>query len=112
MLSTPCCWSYRPAETLKKDPDADVDLKTGGQIDLLIDRADKTISICEMKYAQGEYEITKSYAKHVEDRLRTFRKITKTKKSFSMVYVTPSGLYDNIYARQVNRQITADDLFK
>lgn len=112
MLSTPCCWSYRPAEALKKDPDADVDMKTGGQIDLLIDRADKTISICEMKYAQGEYEITKSYAKHVEDRLRTFRKVTKTKKSFSMVYVTPSGLYDNIYARQVNRQITADDLFK
>ncbi|MGN0190364.1 MAG: ATP-binding protein, partial [Candidatus Cryptobacteroides sp.] len=112
MLNTPCCWSYRPAEALRNDPDADTDLKTGGQIDLLIDRTDKTISICEMKYSQREYEITKPYAKRVDDSLRTFRKVTKTKKSFSLVYVTPSGLYDNMYARQINRQITADDLFK
>ena len=112
MFHSPCCWSYRPSETLKNDPDADVDLKTGGQIDLLIDRNDKTISICEMKYATGEYEITKAYAAIVEKRLRMFRKVTKTKKSFSVVYVTPFGLYDNMYARQVNRQITADDLFR
>ena len=65
-----------------------------------------------MKYATGEYEITKAYAAIVEKRLRMFRKVTKTKKSFSVVYVTPFGLYDNMYARQVNRQITADDLFR
>lgn len=78
---------------------------------MLIDRNDKTISICEMKYTGGEYEITKTYAAHVEKRLRTFRKVTSTKKSFAIVYVTPFGLYDNMYARQANRQITADDLF-
>ena len=95
----------------KYDPDADEDLKTGGQIDLLIDRKDKTVSICEMKYSEGEYEITKSYASRVEQRLRTFRKVTGTKKSFSVVYVTPFGLYNNMYARKVNKQVTADDLF-
>ncbi|MGM9737286.1 MAG: ATP-binding protein [Candidatus Cryptobacteroides sp.] len=109
---TPCCWSYRPTEELKNDPDADYDLKTGGQIDLLIDRNDKTVSICEMKYASGKFEISKTYAALVEKRLRMFRKVTKTRKSFSIVYVTPFGLYDNMYARQVNKQITADDLFK
>ena len=82
------------------------------QIDLLIDRNDKTISICEMKYASGEYEITKAYANHVDQRLRTFRKVSSTKKSFSIVYITPFGLLNNMYARKVNRQITADDLFK
>jgi len=48
----------------------------------------------------------------VEQRLRTFRKVTNTKKSFSKVYLTPFGLYDNMYARKVTKQIIADDLFK
>ena len=108
---SPCSWSYRPSEAILNDADADEDLKSGGQIDLLIDRNDKTISVCEMIYASGEYEITKAYANHVEQRLRTFRKVTSTKKSFSIVYVTPFGLYNNMYARKVNKQITADDLF-
>ncbi len=109
---SPCSWAYRPSEAVLNDADADEDTKTGGQIDLLIDRSDKTISVCEMKYAGGEYEITKAYASHVEQRLRTFRKVTNTKKSFSIVYVTPFGLLNNMYARKVNKQVTADDLFK
>lgn len=109
---SPCSWVYRPSETILDDPNADEDMKTGGQIDLLIDRNDKTVSVCEMKYASGEYEITKTYASHVDQRLRTFRKVTSTKKSFSIVYVTPFGLHDNMYARRVNKQITSDDLFR
>ena len=109
---SPCSWTYRPSDAVKNDANADEDLRRGGQIDLLIDRKDKTISVCEMKYSGGEYEITKAYANHVEERLRTFRKVTNTKKSFSIVYVTPFGLYNNMYARKVNKQITADDLFK
>ena len=109
---SPCSWNYRPSEAVINDADADNDLKRGGQIDLLIDRNDKTISVCEMKYSSGEYEITKAYANHVDERLRTFKKVTNTKKSFSIVYVTPFGLYNNMYARKVNKQVTADDLFK
>ncbi|MDO4159606.1 MAG: ATP-binding protein [Prevotellaceae bacterium] len=109
---SPCSWIYRPTEAVINDANADDDLKTGGQIDLLIDRNDKTISVCEMKYSGIEYEITKSYANRVEQRLRTFRKVTNTKKSFSLVYITPFGLHNNMYARKVNKQITADDLFK
>ena len=112
IFHSPCSWSYRPSESVLNDAEADEDMKSGGQIDLLIDRNDKTISICEMKYASGEYEITKAYANHVDQRLRTFRKVSSTKKSFSIVYITPFGLLNNMYARKVNRQITADDLFK
>lgn len=112
MYYTPCSWYYRPSVEVLNDADADEDLKEGGQIDLLIDRNDKTVSVCEMKYASGEYEITKAYANHVEQRLRAFRKVTSTKKSFSIVYVTPFGLHDNMYARKVHKEITADDLFR
>lgn len=107
----PCSWSYRPSDAVAKDTDADADLKTGTQIDLLIDRNDKTISVCEMKYASSEYEITKAYAAHIEQRLRTFQKVTKTKKTLNMVYVTPFGLRNNMYARKVSKQVIADDLF-
>ena len=108
---TPCSWTYRPSGAVAQNAEADEDLKHGAQIDLLIDRSDKSISVCEMKYAASEYEITKAYADHVEQRLRIFRKVTNTKKSFSIVYVTPFGLRNNMYARKVSRQLTADDLF-
>ncbi len=104
-------WSYRPSAAIVADPEGDEDLKTGAQIDLLIDRNDRTISICEMKYCDSEYEITKAYAARVEQRLRTFRKVTNSRKSISQVYITPFGLLNNMYARKVNGQITADDLF-
>ena len=35
----------------------------GAQIDMLIDRADKCINLCEMKFSSAAFEITKSYAK-------------------------------------------------
>ena len=92
-------------------PNGDDSIKTGGQIDLLIDRADKTITVCEMKYSDGEYEIDKAYDKHVQDRLRLFKDVEKTTKSLQVAYITPHGLYNNMYARKVNKQITADHLF-
>ena len=109
---TPCSWTYRPPQAILEDENVDEDLKKGGQIDLLIDRKDKTISVCEMKYSDGEYEITKAYDSWVEGRLRTFRKVTGTRKSFSIVYVTPFGLHSNMYSRKVNKQVTSDDLFR
>lgn len=64
-----------------------------------------------MKYSEGEYEISKAYDKQVQDRLRTFRKVTKTTKTLALAYVTPQGLHDNMYARKVPLQITAGHLF-
>ena len=108
-INKPCSWTYRPPKTAK--PNGDDSIKTGGQIDLLIDRADKTITVCEMKYSDGEYEIDKAYDKHVQDRLRLFKDVEKTTKSLQVAYITPHGLYNNMYARKVNKQITADHLF-
>lgn len=42
MLNTACSWVYRPTEAYKRNPDLDEDLRTVAQIDLLIDRKDKT----------------------------------------------------------------------
>ena len=110
-INIPCAWSYRPTSKTLADEDADEDLKQGAQIDLLIDRSDKSISICEMKYCQGEYEINKAYDAHLMHRLNIFKKVTKTNKTLIPTFITPYGLYNNMYARKITRQVTGDDLF-
>jgi hypothetical protein len=109
IINTPCSWIYRPNSATKNS--ADSDLATGAQIDLLIDRNDKTIDICEMKYSDSEYEIDKQYDTRVQDRLRTFKKVTKTTKTLCLVYVTPHGLKNNQYSRKIKQQISGDQLF-
>ena len=94
------------------DEEADEDLKHGTQIDLLIDRSYRSISICEMKYCNGEYEISKAYDAHLAHRLKVFKKVTKTTKTLIPTFVTPHGLYNNMYARKINRQVTGNDLFE
>ena len=110
-INTPCSWSYRPTTKVLADEEADEDLKHGTQIDLLIDRSDRSISICEMKYCNGEYEISKAYDAHLVHRLKVFKKVTKTTKTLIPTFVTPHGLYNNMYARKINRQVTGYDLF-
>lgn len=110
-INTPCSWSYRPTTKVLADEEADEDLKHGTQIDLLIDRSDRSISICEMKYCNEEYEISKAYDAHLVHRLKVFKKVTKTTKTLIPTFVTPHGLYNNMYARKINRQVTGNDLF-
>lgn len=64
-----------------------------------------------MKYCSGEYEISKSYDAHLVHRLKVFKKVTKTTKTLIPTFVTPHGLYNNMYARKINRQVTGNDLF-
>lgn len=109
-INRPCSWAYRPQKGDGND-EAGSTMKRGAQIDLLIDRSDKTISVCEMKYSDSEYVIDKKYDQYVQERLNIFKAVTKTSKSLQLVYVTPHGLYNNMYARKINRLITADHLF-
>ncbi|HEV8083702.1 MAG TPA: ATP-binding protein [Chitinophagaceae bacterium] len=85
----------------------------GAQIDLLIDRQDMCINICEMKFSTEAYEITKGYAKELENKLKVFRENTKTRKTLFVTMVTTFGI-KNIgrYAGLVQNQITIDALFK
>ena len=111
MLNTLCSWIYRPTKAVLESEDADEDLKKGAQIDLIIDRSDKTINLCEMKYAQGEYEITKDYDAYMQQRMNVFRKVTGTRKTLVPVYITPFGLKNNMYSRRLSRQVTVNALF-
>lgn len=109
-INTPCSWSYRPSPLTISNSD-DEDLKHRAQIDLLIDRSDQTINICEMKFSHNEYVITADNNEIMARRLRIFSRVTKTHKSLQPVYITPHGLANNAYARRMPRTITANDLF-
>lgn len=47
---------------------------------MLIDRDDRTINLCEIRYSQGEYEILEAYDRTLREKLSIFQRITKTKK--------------------------------
>lgn len=81
------------------------------QIDLLIDRRDQTINLCEMKFSQTEFEITKQYDERLRERVESFRTETKTRKALHQTFVTTYGLKKNMYSNNVQSEVILDDLF-
>jgi AAA+ ATPase superfamily predicted ATPase len=84
----------------------------GAQIDLLIDRSDKTISLCEMKYSKIAFTIDKRYAADLRRKLDVFRSVTGTRKNIFLTMVTTFGVKNNAYAKElVANSLTLEDLF-
>lgn len=83
----------------------------GGQIDMLIDRADGAINICEMKYAKDEYTITAEFEQRLRERMSSFHAATKTKKALLHTFITTYGVKRNLHSGLVNSEVKLDDLF-
>jgi len=83
----------------------------GGQIDLLIDRSDDVINICEIKYTNDEYEITADYEEKLRRRATLFANTTKTKKALHHTFITVYGVMQNIHSGIVQSQVKAEELF-
>jgi uncharacterized protein len=82
------------------------------QIDLLIDRKDNVISVCEMKFANDEFIITKDYAEKLKRKLRVFKTESKTKKSLFLTMITTFGVQKNShFLGLVQNSLTLEDLF-
>jgi len=86
--------------------------KTGAQIDLLIDRDDNVINLCEMKFVNSKFTIDKKYALELANKSNTFQLATKTRKNIFTTFITSYGLVDNKYRKQfVQNELVLDDLF-
>ncbi len=84
----------------------------GAQIDLIIDRNDRIINICEMKFSTKAYVITKEYADNLQNKLMAFRTETGTNKTLFLTMITTYGLVQNEYAqRLVNDSMDMTALF-
>lgn len=84
----------------------------GGQIDLIIDRGDKTINLCEMKYTGGIYSISTEYAQRMRDRRNAFISLTGTNKSVHLTMITAEGVAHNEGWQNIQGEVTLDDLFE
>ncbi|WP_040254320.1 AAA family ATPase [Psychroserpens mesophilus] len=83
------------------------------QIDLLIDRSDRSVNICEMKFSEHEFTINKSYAANVQKKKTEFINAMSKRKNVFVTFVTTFGVKPNVYSNQVmNNQITIDSLFQ
>lgn len=84
----------------------------GAQIDLVIDREDRCVNLCEIKYSDSEFLITKSYVENLRNKKNVFREKTGMKKALFMTFITPYGVQKNSYALDcVDRELTLNDLF-
>ncbi len=81
------------------------------QIDLLIDRDDRIINLCEMKFSQGPFVIDKAYEMRIRERISLFKAETKTRKGVAVTFVTTFGVMPNPHSGIVQNQVTLDDLF-
>lgn len=84
----------------------------GVQIDLLIDRKDDVVTVCEMKYTLEEYAIDSAYENELERKLNVFREETKTKKALYLTMISFAGLRKNECSEKVVQVLTGDDLFE
>lgn len=105
-LSDVCSWQCKPYT------DQDGTSHKGTQIDLLIDRRDGIIDICEMKFTKADFIITSDYDEKLRNRIETFRLLTHTRKALQLVLVTTYRLAKNKYSGNIQSVVLLDDLFR
>ena len=84
----------------------------GCQIDLLIDRNDQVINLCEIKFYAEPYIITKAYADALRKKVALFKYYSKTNKQIFLTLISTFGSADNIHNQGlIDIELTLDALF-
>lgn len=81
------------------------------QIDLILDRADDIVNVCEMKFSHTPYLLKKAEYEKMQNRLFAFQNETQINKGLQIVFVTPYGIQPNEYAQEVTHEVKLDDLY-
>lgn len=83
----------------------------GAQIDLLIDRDDDVIDLCEMKFTTTPWEMQAADSEDILHKQEVFRRETATQKAIHIILVSAAGLKPNQYSADIQNVVTLDDLF-
>ena len=86
--------------------------KRAAQIDMLIDRADNTINICEMKYSSQPFVIDKACHENLRRKVAVFAACSKRRYAARLTLITAAGIASNTYRWTAENEVTLDDLFK
>jgi uncharacterized protein len=96
-------WRYIPRKRDKQE---------GAQIDLLFDRNDGVITLCEIKYSSSPFIIDKTVAKNLLNKADTFKEQTKTSKQIFISMIAANGVKPNLYSEDLINGVAAlEDLF-
>lgn len=78
----------------------------------MLDRGDKTINLCEMKFVSRPYSISSDYAAWLVKRRELFKQVTGTKRTLHLTMITSYGLEHNAGWQTIQNEVVLDDLFK
>ncbi len=71
--------------------------KTGAQIDLVFDREDDCVTLCEIKHTDKPFVISKDYALELEKKKQIYKEVTRTKKQILWCLIVSNGVSKNEY---------------
>ena len=88
------------------------DTKPAAQIDLIINRNDNVIDLCEIKFSKSKFTIDKEYDEKLREKLVSFMTENKSGKAVHLLMLTTYGVTKNKYYGTIQKEITLSDLFK
>jgi uncharacterized protein len=96
-------WRYVPRSRSQEE---------GAQIDLLFDRDDEVITVCEIKYHSQPFVIDKQYAQSLQRKVNVFSKMTNTNKTIMLTFITVNGVKETKCSEElIDGVVTLKDLF-
>ncbi len=88
------------------------DTGRGAQIDMVIDRRDRVINLCEIKFSLNPYTIDRDYEMQLRNKMETFREVTHSRSALHLTMITTYGVHRNAHSGIVQSEVTMDDLFE
>ncbi len=85
---------------------------SAAQVDLLIERRDRIICLCEIKYSAEAFVIDRAIDLALRNKISALKTQTKTKKFVQLILLTTHGVKKNLYSGIAQNQVTLDDLFR
>lgn len=84
----------------------------GSQIDMVIDRRDNAINLCEVKFYHAPFSIGKKYAAALDTKVHAFQQQIKTRKHVFLTLISTFGIHKNEHSiGLVDNRVLMDDLF-
>ena len=83
----------------------------GAQIDLIIDRRDNVVNMCEMKFCNGDFSVDKDYHRTLMNRRQLLQDLVSKRTAIHSTLITTYGMKYNAYSGDFVSVVTVDDLF-
>jgi hypothetical protein len=84
----------------------------GAQIDLLFDRKDGAITLCEIKYTNEPFALTKEHWEALNRKIKVFTEKTQTKKQIFLALISANGIKPTLYSEEfISGLVILEDLF-